>query len=125
MSQKGYALLGELIDLEEKTIQRGRQAGKPYMSGKIRITKKNGTHLFDRDIVCFQDDAVKSLKSLGNGANVRLWGYGQTVEKDGGKYKAQMMKVVDVRLLPEKKAQEENDQDTSNVKDNVDDDMPF
>lgn len=124
MSQKGYALLGELIELEEKTIQRGKNAGKPYMSGKIRITKKDGTHLFDRDIVCFKDDVVEALKTLGNGANVRLWGYGQTIEKNGGKYKAQMMKVVDARLLPAQEASAEAAQDGP-ANENIDDEMPF
>lgn len=122
MSQKGYALLGELIELEEKTIQRGQNAGKPYMSGKIRITKKDGTRLFDRDIVCFKDDVVKDLKTLGNGTNVRLWGYGQTIEKNGGKYKTQMMKVVDARPLPKK--EDETEKNASDKK-NIEGEMPF
>ena len=97
---KGNTLFGELKKLAVLTTKNG----KTYIRAAVTVTRKNGDYMFTRQIVSFKEEAIAALKEAGNGAIVRVFGYTEKVEQEGGKYTVQMMRVVDARDMTEKRA---------------------
>jgi hypothetical protein len=92
----GYTRFGTLTNV----VKRIAKNQKEYVRATVKITKKDGTFLFEEEIIAFAPAiAVQTLISAGNGARVRVYGYKEEVQQDGGKFSVQMLRVVDAMDL--------------------------